>query len=133
MAEGQKRGLTELESLKQLEQMPLWRKVWVLLKLSEPGYLQSAFTLGSGTASACVLAGSKYGYQLLWVHPLAIVMGAIMLSALAKQTLTTLERPYKSFLSPTAPSDGALLGDGSIRWNQYGLPLPIFAAQTPVG
>ncbi|MCX7643377.1 MAG: hypothetical protein N2116_06185, partial [Armatimonadetes bacterium] len=77
--------------LERLNELAWWQRIWTMLKLSGPGYLQSAFTLGSGTASACVLAGSKYGYQLLWVHPLAIIMGAIMLSALAKQTLTTLE------------------------------------------
>lgn len=127
MAEGQKRGLTELELLKQLEQVPWWKKVWVLLKLSGPGYLQSAFTLGSGTASACVLAGSKYGYQLLWVHPLAIVMGAIMLSALAKQTLTTLERPYDVFSRRLHPAMALFWGIGallaSVVWHfpQYAL------------
>ncbi len=81
----------------ELFQRPLIHRLWAYLKLSGPGYLQSAFTLGSGTASACVLAGAKYGYMLLWVHPLAIIMGAIMLSAIAKQTLATGHRPYWVF------------------------------------
>ncbi|MCS7253985.1 MAG: divalent metal cation transporter [Armatimonadota bacterium] len=81
----------------ELLQRPLLSRLWIYFKLSGPGYLQSAFTLGSGTASACVLAGAKYGYMLLWVHPLAIIMGVIMLSAIAKQTLATGLRPYTVF------------------------------------
>ncbi len=122
-----KRDLTDVELLERIEQMVWWRRIWLMLKLSGPGYLQSAFTLGSGTASACVLAGSKYGYQLLWVHPLAIIMGAIMLSALAKQTLTTLERPYEVFARRLHPAMALFWGLGaliaSIVWHfpQYAL------------
>ncbi len=113
--------------MERLREFPWWKRIGVLLKLSGPGYLQSAFTLGSATASACVLAGSKYGYQLLWVHPLAIIMGAIMLSALAKQTLTTLERPYEVFARRLHPSMALFWGIGaliaSIVWHfpQYAL------------
>ncbi len=127
MAEKRKRELTDADLLEQMGQMPWWQRFWLLLKLSGPGYLQSAFTLGSGTASACVLAGSKYGYQLLWVHPLAIIMGAIMLSALAKQTLTTLERPYDVFSRRLHISMALFWGIGaliaSIVWHfpQYAL------------
>ena len=127
MAQEQKRRLSEAELIEQLGQLTWWQKIWVLPKLSGPGYLQSAFTLGSGTASACVLAGSKYGYQLLWVHPLAIAMGAIMLSALAKQTLTTLERPYEVFSRRLHPIMALFWGLGaliaSIVWHfpQYAL------------
>lgn len=127
MAEKRKRELTDADLLEQMGQMPWWQRFWLMLKLSGPGYLQSAFTLGSGTASACVLAGSKYGYQLLWVHPLAIIMGAIMLSALAKQTLTTLERPYDVFSRRLHISMALFWGIGaliaSIVWHfpQYAL------------
>jgi hypothetical protein len=127
MAQERKRELSDAELMEQLGRLPWWQKIWVLLKLSGPGYLQSAFTLGSGTASACVLAGSKYGYQLLWVHPLAIVMGAIMLSALAKQTLTTLECPYEVFARRLHPAMALFWGLGalvaSIVWHfpQYAL------------
>ncbi|MCS7264299.1 MAG: Nramp family divalent metal transporter [Armatimonadetes bacterium] len=113
--------------LERLSELSWWQRIWVLLKLSGPGYLQSAFTLGSATASACVLAGSKYGYQLLWVHPIAIVMGAIMLSAIAKQTLTTQERPYDVFAQKLHPAMALFWGLGallaSIVWHlpQYAL------------
>lgn len=86
-----------IDEFAQLLNRPLLYRILAYIKLSGPGYLQSAFTLGSGTASACVLAGAKYGYMLLWVHPLAIIMGVIMLSAIAKQTLATGLRPYSVF------------------------------------
>lgn len=88
---------SEADMVEQVLGRPFWQRLLTYAKLSGPGYLQSAFTLGSASASACVLAGAKYGYMLLWVHPVAIVFGAIMLSAIAKQTLTTHERPYDVF------------------------------------
>ena len=66
-------------------------------RLTGPGYLQSAMTLGSGTAAACLLSGWKYGYKLLWVQPVAMFLGVMMLAALANIVLTKGERPYKSF------------------------------------
>ncbi len=125
--ESRKQQPTEAELLAQLTQQPLGQRLWSYLKLSGPGYLQSAFTLGSGTASACVLAGSKYGYQLLWVHPLAIIMGAIMLSALAKLTLTTRERAYDAFARYLHPAMalfwalGALVATVIWHFPQYAL------------
>lgn len=128
MAQGeQHQSRLEAALLEQLAQRPLWQRLWGYLKLSGPGYLQSAFTLGSGTASACVLAGAKYGYQLLWVHPLAIVMGAIMLSALAKQTLTTQQRAYDAFARYLHPAMalfwalGALIATVIWHFPQYAL------------
>lgn len=94
---GSKDKSLQQEAIEQIAQLPLSQRLVAYLKLSGPGYLQSAFTLGGATASACVLAGAKYGYKLLWVHPVAIALGAVMLSAIAKQTLTTQERPYKVF------------------------------------
>ena len=53
------------------------------LRLSGPGYLQTAMTLGGGTAFASLFAGAAFGYQLLWVAPLAMLIGIIVLSAIA--------------------------------------------------
>jgi manganese transport protein len=59
-----------------------------------PGYLQSAMTLGGGTAFASIFAGAAFGYQLLWVAPLAMFLGVIVLMAVAWQTLSTGEEPF---------------------------------------
>ena len=59
-----------------------------------PGYLQAALTLGGGSASASILAGAAFGYDLLWVAPLGMAMGVVVLSAVAHQTLSTGMRPF---------------------------------------
>lgn len=69
------------------------RAYWGLIG---PGFLQSAMTLGGGTATASIFAGAVFGYSLLWVAPLAMVLGVIMLSAVAYQTLSTGTRPFES-------------------------------------
>jgi Mn2+/Fe2+ NRAMP family transporter len=59
-----------------------------------PGYLQSALTLGGGTASACLLSGAAFGTQLLWVMPLGMLLGAVVFAAIAHQTLSSDQAPY---------------------------------------
>lgn len=66
------------------------------LRLTGPGWLQSAFTLGSGSAVASLYLGAHYGYSLLWVQPLAMVVGIVMLMAASHQTLSTGVRPFEA-------------------------------------
>jgi len=66
------------------------------VRLSGPGWLQGAMTLGGGSAIASLTIGGVYGYELLWVQPLAMLIGCIMLFALSHQTLSTGERPFKA-------------------------------------
>jgi len=54
-------------------------------------------TLGAGSAAASVMAGASFGYKLLWVQPVAMFLGVMMLAALGNIVLTTGERPYKAF------------------------------------
>ncbi len=61
-----------------------------------PGYLQSALTLGGGSASASLVAGAVFGYQLLWVAPMGMLIGMIMMMAIAHQTLSTGMRPFEA-------------------------------------
>ena len=84
----------ERRLLASLEGQGLWRRVRGYWSLSGPGYLQSAMTLGGGTASASLFAGAVFGYELLWVAPVAMLFGVIMLSAVAWQTLSTGMRPF---------------------------------------
>jgi len=68
-----------------------------------PGWLQSAMTLGGGSAASSLTIGALYGYKLLWVQPIAMILGVIMLSAMSHQTLSTQARPFgamKKFVHP---------------------------------
>lgn len=66
------------------------------VKLSGPGWLQSAITLGGGSLAGALYLGVVGGYSLLWVQFVAIVFGVIMLCAISYASLSTGERPFKS-------------------------------------
>lgn len=83
----------ERQLLASAEHAPFLARARTYLRLIGPGYMQSAMTLGAGTASAALFAGAAYGYELLWVAPLAMLLGIVMLAAVAHQTLSTGERP----------------------------------------
>jgi len=66
------------------------------VRLSGPGWLQSAITLGGGSLSSSLYLGVLAGFSLLWLQPLAMIIGIIMLSAIAYVTLSTGERPFQA-------------------------------------
>ena len=118
----------EAASLRVIDSRPgrwsRWRGYW---SLTGPGWVQSALTLGAGTAGSTILAGSLYGYKLLWVNPLAMLLGVVMFGAIAHQTLITRARPYDVFWKKLHPSLALLWGFSvllaSIVWQfpQYAL------------
>ena len=69
---------------------------WACLRLSGPGWLQSAITLGGGSLAGSLYLGVLGGFSLLWLQPLAMIMGVIMLSAISYVTLSTGERPFQA-------------------------------------
>ncbi len=113
--------------LQGLARQPLLTRIRGYAKLTGPAWLQSAMTLGSGSAVASVVAGVSFGYELLWVQPIAMFLGVIMLAALGNVVLTTGERPYVTFWRELAPTLAILWAVGtilaSVIWHfpQYGL------------
>ena len=87
----------EIAELQALEGKPFIQGAGGYIKRTGPGLLQSAMTLGAGSATASVVAGASFGYKLLWVQPVAMFLGVMMLAALANIVLSTGERPYKAF------------------------------------
>jgi Mn2+/Fe2+ NRAMP family transporter len=65
-------------------------------KLSGPGWLQSAITLGGGSLASSLYLGVLAGVSMMWVQPLAMILGIIMLSAIAYITTSTGERPFRA-------------------------------------
>jgi len=92
-----------------------------------PGWLQGAMTLGGGSAITSLTIGSMFGYEFLWVQPVAILIGCIMLFALAHQTLSTGQRPFlamKQHLSPSLAWLWAIAALGSsVIWGFSHYPL----------
>lgn len=63
-------------------------------RLSGPGWLQSAITLGGGSLGGALYLGVIGGSSMLWLQMVAIIIGVIMLSAISYVTLSTGKRPY---------------------------------------
>ncbi len=66
------------------------------LKLSGPGWLQSAITLGGGSLANALYLGVLGGFAFMWLQPLAMIMGVIMLSAIGYVSLSTGEKPFQA-------------------------------------
>jgi len=73
--------------------LPLLR---AFTKLSGPGWLQSALTLGGGSLGSSLYLGILGGMTLLWLQPFAMILGVIMMSAISYVTLSTGERPFRA-------------------------------------
>ncbi len=80
-----------LAGLSEQPRLHRWQGYW---SKTGPGWMQSAMTIGGASAMASLFAGALLKYQLLWVQPVAIFLGIIMLSAVSYQTLMTGERPF---------------------------------------
>lgn len=73
-------------------------KLYYYTRLSGPGWIQAAVTLGGGTLVGALYLGVVGGFQFLWLQPLAMLCGIIMLSAINYVTLSKEEpkdRPFK--------------------------------------
>ena len=77
-----------------LESKGLGARALGYMKFLGPGYMQSALTLGSGSVAASLFGGALFGYKLLWVPPVAMLLGMVMLTAVSYQTLSTGLRPF---------------------------------------
>lgn len=94
---------TESELLDLAETKGPFGKAAIYTKLSGPGWLQGAITLGGGSLAGALYIGIIAGYQLMWLQPLAMVLGVIMLSAIGYVTLSTGRRPFESINSSVSP------------------------------
>ncbi|MFC5050280.1 divalent metal cation transporter [Rubritalea spongiae] len=72
-------------------------------KQSGPGWLQAAVTLGGGSLVGALYLGVIGGNGLLWLQPMAMVFGVIMLASLAYVTLSTEETPFVSTCKHISP------------------------------
>lgn len=73
-----------------------WPLLGAFVRLSGPGWLQSAITLGGGSLSSSLYLGILAGFGFLWLQPVAMIAGIVMLSAIAYVTLSTGERPLRA-------------------------------------
>ena len=76
--------------------LPFHRRIAAYTRHGGPGWLQGAMTLGGGSAMTSLTIGGVYGYEFLWVQPVAMLIGCIMLFALSHQTLSTGMKPFSA-------------------------------------
>ena len=84
------------EMIVKAQQEGLGSTLLAYTKLSGPGWLQSAITLGGGSLASALFLGILTGTNLLWVQLFAIIMGVIMLSAISHVTLSTGKKPFQA-------------------------------------
>ena len=73
-------------------------------KMTGPGWIQAAVTLGGGSLVGALYLGVIGGYQFMWLQPLAMLCGIIMLSAISYVTLSSEERPFVSVKKNVSPA-----------------------------
>lgn len=78
-------------------------KAAIYARLSGPGWLQGAITLGGGSLAGALYLGVIMGYEMMWLQPVAMILGVVMLSAISYVTLTTGERPFQTLKSHVSP------------------------------
>ena len=73
-------------------------------KLTGPGWVQAAVTLGGGSLVGALYLGIIGGYEFLWLQPLAMLCGIIMLGAISHVTLSCEERPFRVMQKKISPT-----------------------------
>ncbi len=94
---------TEAELLEIAQTKGPLGKALIYSKLSGPGWLQGAITLGGGSLAGALYLGILFGPHMLWLQPLAMICGVIMLSAITYVTLSTGERPFGLVIRRISP------------------------------
>ena len=123
----------ELEHLQEVNSRNLPGRLVGYARLSGPGWIQGAITLGASTATSGFYLGWKFGYQMLWVNVLGMAMGVVMFAAIARPTLYGKESIYRAmgkYVHPSLAMAWALASIvTSIFWcmNQYATATACFA------
>ncbi len=79
------------------EQNNLLRKLYLLLLAIGPGIFAIGYTIGTGSVTSMVVAGSQYGMQLLWVLFLSCLFSWVLMEAYGRYALVTGETALFGF------------------------------------
>ena len=97
---------SDRQLLKDAEERGGFSTLTAWMRLSGPGWLQSAITLGGGSLAGALLLGALGGTSMLWLQLIAIIFGVIMLSAISHITLSTGLRPLQAINQHINPALG---------------------------
>jgi manganese transport protein len=110
----------------------LWGRFRGYWSLAGPGWVQSALTLGAGSAGSSIFAGAMFGYDLLWVQPVAMFLGVAVFAAIGHQLVLTQARPYDVFRRKLHPALAWAWG-GVVLLSSIIYQFPQYALATSVG
>ncbi len=79
------------------------KKLAIWTSLSGPGWLQGAITLGGGSLAGSLYLGVLMGFGFMWLQPLAMVLGVVMLSAISYVVLSTQRKPFDLIRDHVSP------------------------------
>jgi Mn2+/Fe2+ NRAMP family transporter len=91
------------QEIKQAQQEGTVSTFFTYLKLAGPGWLQSAITIGGASLGGALFLGVIGGAELLWIQPLAVILGVCMLSAIAYVALSADKRPFDAMIEHVNP------------------------------
>ncbi|PXA04300.1 hypothetical protein DDZ13_07135 [Coraliomargarita sinensis] len=94
----------QLDRISEIQQRGFLGRLTGYAKMTGPGWVQAAVTLGGGSLVGALYLGVIGGYQFMWLQPLAMLCGVIMLSAISYVTLSSEERPFVSVKKNISPS-----------------------------
>lgn len=75
----------------------LFKKLIVIVLSFGPGIFAIGYTIGTGSVTAMIVAGSEFGMQLLWVLLLSCLFSGILMFAYGNYTLITGETALYGF------------------------------------
>lgn len=130
---------SEVQRLREGNARPWPGRLWGYARLSGPGWIQGAITLGASTATSAFYLGWKFGYEMLWVNVLGMAMGVVMFASIARPTLFKRESLYRAMGQYIHPAVALTWAVGSILasifWclNQYAAATACLADLAQVG
>ncbi len=69
----------------------IFQKLYLLLLAIGPGIFAIGYTIGTGSVTSMIVAGSQYGMQLLWVLFLSCLFSWVLMEAYGRYSLITNE------------------------------------------
>ena len=73
------------------------KKILALILAFGPGIFAIGYTIGTGSVTSMIVAGSTYGMQLLWVLLLSCVFSGILMFSYGNYALVTGETALFAF------------------------------------
>jgi len=83
--------------MKEPIKLSVWKKLLAIVLAFGPGIFAIGYTIGTGSVTSMIVAGSTYGMQLLWVLLLSCIFSGLLMFAYGNFALVTGETALYAF------------------------------------